>query len=54
MYIWNYNDQTVVKSFEVTELPGAPLCPALCPTRTLGEDVDTRQWEACALTALRA
>ena len=24
VYIWNYNDQTVVKSFEVTELPGPP------------------------------
>ena len=27
VYIWNYNDQTVVKSFEVTELPG-PSRPA--------------------------
>lgn len=24
VYIWNYTDQTVVKSFEVTELPGKP------------------------------
>lgn len=35
MYIWNYNDQTVVKSFEVTELPGAPLDSALCPVHPL-------------------
>ena len=28
VYIWNYNDQTVVKSFEVTELPGPPAAPA--------------------------
>ncbi len=28
VYIWNYNDQTVVKSFEVTEVPGPPSPPA--------------------------
>ena len=31
VYIWNYNDQTVVKSFEVTELPG----PANHPNRAI-------------------
>ena len=28
VYIWNYNDQTVVKSFQVTEAPGPPWPPA--------------------------
>ncbi len=40
VYIWNYNDQTVVKSFQVTEAPGPPSptrslsLEALCPPAT--------------------
>lgn len=30
VYLWNYSTQELVKTFEVTDLPGAPEACALC------------------------